>query len=193
MSHFCYECGHGLELRLLSEDALIREQCPSCGYTHYLNPKIQVTVVAQYRNKMLWMKRATAPGIGMWALPGGFMELGESLREASARELREETGLDLDPHALRLYVLGNLINMDQVHILFHAHCVDPKLNPGCEALTAQWFSEEDAPWHSLAFPGMDVGLRLFYRDMQAGQLGMYYAEQRQDTLYLKDIMKSKES
>ncbi|MEX1670977.1 NUDIX domain-containing protein, partial [Zhongshania guokunii] len=190
MSHFCYECGHGLELRFLSEDERFREQCPSCGYIHYLNPKIQVTVVAQNGCKILWMQRATEPGIGRWALPGGFMELGESLREASARELREETGLDVDPQSLRFYVLGNLTNMDQVHILFNVNCIDPVLSPGCEALAVKWFSEEEAPWQHLAFPKAEVGLRLFYRDIQAETLGLYYAEQRQDALYLKSLLRS---
>ena len=49
------------------------------------------------KGKILLIKRATSPYKDYWALPGGFVELGETLEEAVAREVKEETGLETKP------------------------------------------------------------------------------------------------
>ena len=82
------------------------------------------------------MRRAEDPQRGFWAIPAGYMEHGETLAEAAARELREETGLVLKPEALRLYSLGSITPISQLYVAFRASISDAECAPGAEALLA---------------------------------------------------------
>ena len=75
-------------------DGQNRYHCKSCGVIHYENPKPTATIICIKETKILLAKRAFEPGKGEWGLPGGFMELNETLAEAASRELKEETNLD---------------------------------------------------------------------------------------------------
>ena len=72
----------------------IRYHCPSCKTIHYQNPKPTATLICIEDNKILLVKRAFNPAKGFWSLPGGFMELNETLNEAAKRELKEDTNLN---------------------------------------------------------------------------------------------------
>ena len=74
-------------------DGGIRYHCPACKAIHYQNPKPTATLICIKNNQILLVKRAFKPAKGEWSLPGGFMELGETLEEAALRELKEETNL----------------------------------------------------------------------------------------------------
>jgi ADP-ribose pyrophosphatase YjhB (NUDIX family) len=82
--------------------------CAACGETTWSNP-LPVAVVllpVQYRDGregVVVVRRNIEPYRGELALPGGFIETGESWREAAARELDEETGFSVDPDAIRLF------------------------------------------------------------------------------------------
>ena len=71
-----------------------RFHCLNCKTIHYENPKPTATIIITNNNKILLAKRAFDPGKGEWGLPGGFIELNETLFEAAERELKEETNLD---------------------------------------------------------------------------------------------------
>lgn len=75
--------------------------CPACGATvaTYRNPFPTVDVIIDIDGQVVLIERANEP-FG-WALPGGFVDYGESLETAAVREAREETGLDL--HDLQLF------------------------------------------------------------------------------------------
>lgn len=70
-------------------------QCGSCGAVHYRNPLPAVALLVLMEGKLLLVRRAVEPGLGMLSLPGGFMETGETPVECGARELKEETGLEM--------------------------------------------------------------------------------------------------
>ena len=80
--------------------------CAACGSTSFRNP-LPVAVVLQpvmnggSRAGVLVVRRAIPPRLGALALPGGYINYGETWQEAAARELREESGLRIDPAGLR--------------------------------------------------------------------------------------------
>ena len=77
--------------------------CPRCGNVSYRNPLPVTVVLVPVGDGLLLIRRTIPPHEGSLALPGGFINLGESWQEAGAREVREETGLTIDPEGVRLY------------------------------------------------------------------------------------------
>ena len=89
---YCSNCG--LKNQNSYIDGNQRYHCPSCKAIHYENPRPTATLICPKGNSILLGRRAYSPGKGEWGLPGGFMELNETLEEAALRELKEETRLD---------------------------------------------------------------------------------------------------
>ncbi|WP_214105685.1 NUDIX domain-containing protein [Acrocarpospora catenulata] len=77
--------------------------CASCGNTSYLNPLPVAVIVLPVDDGVLVLRRDIEPRRGELALPGGFIELGESWQEAAVRELREETGIEISSADVRLF------------------------------------------------------------------------------------------
>lgn len=78
-----------------------RVQCPACGFVAYANPKpTAVAVCVDGEGRVLLTRRAVEPSIGAWDLPGGFVDEHEHPLDALRRELREETGLEIEPLSL---------------------------------------------------------------------------------------------
>ncbi len=89
---FCPRCGAQLELR--PETAT----CPACGSHYYANSAPTVGALCEdEEGRLLLVRRAVEPAKGKWDTPGGFLEEGEEPREGLKRELREETGLEIEP------------------------------------------------------------------------------------------------
>lgn len=88
---FCIECGAPMERRTL--DGRERAVCPVCGYVHFRNPLPVAGCVVAHAGGIVLVRRGIEPGRGMWGLPAGYMELGETAEQAAARETFEETGL----------------------------------------------------------------------------------------------------
>ena len=78
-------------------------RCAACGETSYVNPAPVAVAVQPVGGGLLVIRRAIPPAADRLALPGGFIDIGETWQQAAARELREETGLVADPDAVRLY------------------------------------------------------------------------------------------
>lgn len=85
-----------LELRESDGPDPGRPTCPRCGFTDYGNPSPTVQAWIDRDGSFLALRRAGDPMKGEWNMPGGFVEAGESGPEAIAREVREETALEIE-------------------------------------------------------------------------------------------------
>ncbi|MDH4234760.1 MAG: NUDIX hydrolase [Gallionella sp.] len=163
---YCSLCGAPVELRLLPNDNRTRYVCISCGEVHYQNPKLIVGSIPEWQDKILLCRRAIEPRHGLWTLPAGFMENGETTIEAAARETLEEANAQVDIG--ELYSLYNLPYISQVHLLFRARLLNLDFSPGVESLEVQLFSERDIPWDTLAFRPVYFTLQHYFADRKAG-------------------------
>lgn len=111
--------------------------------------------------RVLLVRRAVIPRIGYWAVPSGFVEYNEQPRQALAREIAEETGLQV--------VVGRILdvfpNADAakpgVFLFFEARLAGGELRPGDDVSEARWFAREEIPWDELAFEQMKAFLRQY--------------------------------
>ncbi len=92
----CSYCGSPFE----AEQAWPRT-CAACGNTSFVNPLPVSVVLLPVDDGLLAVRRNIEPRIGWLALPGGYVELGESWQQAGAREMLEETGVVIDPAEIR--------------------------------------------------------------------------------------------
>ncbi|MFC1814755.1 NUDIX hydrolase [Thermodesulfobacteriota bacterium] len=109
-------------------------------------PQVAVGAVVFKDNNVLLVQRGKPPAEGLWAIPGGSMELGETLQEAAEREILEETGIIIQ--AREPVLTFNVVERDDAgRVRFHYVIVDliadyisGKLRPGDDALEARWVS-----------------------------------------------------
>jgi ADP-ribose pyrophosphatase YjhB (NUDIX family) len=168
---YCCQCGAPVALRIPPGDNLPRYVCDDCGNIHYQNPKIVAGCIAEWQGEILLCRRAIEPRLGLWTLPAGFMENGETTQHAAARETLEEARAEVVD--LKLYGLFNLPHISQVYIMFRGCLRDGQFSAGVESLEAALFKEEAIPWEELAFPVVRETLRLFCRDRRAGAFPMH--------------------
>ena len=72
------------------------KKCRDCGFTYYANPcSATAAFIVNERQEMLVVRRAKEPAKGTLDLPGGFVDMGETVEEGMRREIKEETGLDV--------------------------------------------------------------------------------------------------
>jgi ADP-ribose pyrophosphatase YjhB (NUDIX family) len=144
-----------------SGDSVSRMVCDQCEWIHYDNPRVIVTGLCTWQNQVLLCRRAIAPRYGFWTLPGGFMEIGETIEEGACREVREEAGPEVDVQLL--LATYSVTRIGQVHMIFHAAMRSPEFEAGQESIEVQLFplTEESIPWDDLAFPVNAWALRDF--------------------------------
>ena len=108
------------------------------------------------------------------------MEEGETLREAAARELREETQVVIAPDKLELFMMGTISFISEVYIAFRAEvdCVD--CGCGEEALDVGFFSREELDWSQVAYPQANNSIEQAYTDLERGSFSVYHAEMTPD-------------
>ena len=119
---FCPQCATRLQAVSMDEDSgeKVRPRCPSCGWTHWNNPVPVLAAVIELADRdgqLLLARNAAWPG-KMFGLITGFMEAAESPKEGIAREVGEETSLQVD--ALNLIGVYDFQRMNQVIIAYHA-------------------------------------------------------------------------
>lgn len=142
--NFCAECGHVIGRRWIAQDRRERYACEACGFIHYQNPRVTVSSVVSWQDRILMCRRADEPARGLWTVPSGFLECGETLEEGAAREIVEETGVAVDPHALELYSVMTIAAIEQVVITFRlALSALPAILCGVECMEVAFKAQHD--------------------------------------------------
>lgn len=172
---FCCTCGGRLVQRFIEFEGRSRSVCVQCGLIAYRNPRVLVDTIVSAADEVLLCRRALEPAAGRWALPGGFLECGESLEEAAARETFEETGVSLDSRQLHLHDVSTLLNMSEVYIGFRTELsVRPEPVCGPECTEVCFFREEAVPWAELAYPDFVDYLRRYFRERFSGERAIHF-------------------
>lgn len=164
--NYCPDCSEPLHEKVPEGDDRLRHVCVSCGAIHYQNPKVIAGCIPFYGEQVLLCRRAIQPRYGLWTLPAGFMELGESVSEAASREAAEEACVRVTPESC--YTLISLPDLSQVYIFYLARMAEPQFHPGPESLEVSLFSESEIPWDDLAFETVRRTLSHFFSDMKKG-------------------------
>ena len=116
---------------------------------HPKQPLIGVGALIVENGKVVLIKRGKAPLLGEWSIPGGMLELGETLRQGAEREALEETGLVVRATEL-LGVFDRVVPDSEGKIIYHYVLIDflcqrisGELLAGADAADAQWFTPEE--------------------------------------------------
>jgi ADP-ribose pyrophosphatase YjhB (NUDIX family) len=153
---FCSLCGAPLQEKLVEAEGRERLICVGCGHIHYQNPTVVAGVIPIARGKIWLLRRAIEPRYGAWTYPAGFVELGESVEDAAARETREE--LNLEIRLVELLGVYSRPPMTSVVIVYVANAIsEPSI--GEETLEFAAFAPDEIPWQDLAFWSTEAALR----------------------------------
>ncbi len=149
---FCPRCGRHADVAFPRSIS-----CPSCGYGAYYNPKpVACTIPITDGGSVILLRRGFDPGAGLWTFPGGFVDLGESVEQAAARETMEELQLQVELQGL----IGIYSRPDDrvVLIVFRARALgEPRTTP--EATEVRAFPPDAIPFGELAFWSTEAALR----------------------------------
>ena len=170
----CKACGGATEYRTPADDNRERATCTVCGTVHYENPLSVVGTVPVWRDQVLLCRRAIEPRYGLWTLPAGFLELGETLEEGALRETAEEAGARVTLQGL--FSLLNVVRVGQVHLFYRAELHDTEFRPGSESLEVALLQEHEIPWEELAFRTVRATLRRYFADRARAQFGLHCAD-----------------
>jgi ADP-ribose pyrophosphatase YjhB (NUDIX family) len=133
-----------------------RVECKECGFVAYANPVPTATaVVTDDAGRILLGKRAWEPDKDLWDLPGGFVDEDEHPLDAVKRELREETGLDIETGDF-LGVWMDRYGYDSpavstLNLYWSARIVGGEERAADDVAELHWFAPDELPWDELAF------------------------------------------
>jgi len=130
------------------------------------HPLVGVGGVVIDGDRVVLIRRGREPLKGEWSIPGGLLELGEELAAGVQRELKEETGLDIEP--LERILVFDRIMRDGERVKYHYVIIDylcrriaGQLQPGSDVVDARWVRREDMPEYHLTEMATSVILGAF--------------------------------
>ena len=168
---FCSTCGATVARKIPEGDSLPRYVCDACHAIHYQNPRMIVGCVPVWEDSILLCKRGIEPRHGLWTVPAGFMENGETLDTGAARETLEEACARVEVGVL--YAVYNIPHVNQVYLLFLAKLLDLDFSAGAETLEARLFSEDEIPWDQIAFATVRNTLTHYFSDRARNHFGFH--------------------
>lgn len=160
--NYCPRCGSLLKLHLPNLTV-----CKSCGLEWYINPRpCNAIIIMNEKNAVLLTKRAFEPAQGKWDLPGGFVNLGETLEESVMREAKEELGIELSN--ITYFCSGpdrylfSGVNYHTIGAVFTARIAKGEVKVNDDVSEAKFVKYVDINFEEMAFPILRETLRLFF-------------------------------
>jgi ADP-ribose pyrophosphatase YjhB (NUDIX family) len=170
--NFCSQCGQPVNLKIPEGDNRERHVCDHCETIHYQNPRIIAGCIPVAGDQVLLCRRAIEPRHGLWTLPAGFMENGETALEGALRECEEEANARINNPILS--GIFDIPHINQVYMFYRGALSTNAQNdsiesgtdysPGIESLEVELFRESEIPWDQLAFPVMELMLHHHFQD-----------------------------
>ena len=169
--NYCSNCGAKVEQRTPPEDDRPRYVCDQCRTIHYENPKMVVGCIPERNGRILLCRRAIEPCVGLWTVPAGYLENGETITAAARRETLEETGSQVE--IAEVFSLFTLLPWQQVYLIFRARLLDESFGPTRESLEVRLFEESEIPWDAIAFETIKETLKFYYDDLHQGRFTVH--------------------
>ncbi|HVA22448.1 MAG TPA: NUDIX domain-containing protein [Candidatus Micrarchaeia archaeon] len=145
---FCPHCGARLVPRPVEAHTL--PSCPSCAFVAFRDPKVVVVAIAvDGGGRVLAIRRGIAPGLGEWALPGGYLDYDEHPEHGARRECLEETGCELGAVRLLGVFHVGLTAAGLVVVAYGGAVAAGRPSPTPEATELDFFAPDGMP--ELAF------------------------------------------
>jgi ADP-ribose pyrophosphatase YjhB (NUDIX family) len=161
---YCGRCGGELRFGPVPDEERHRLQCDSCGFVAYVNPRMVVTTLPITDDgRVVLLRRGIEPGYGLWAQPGGFLEVDETALQGAVRETVEETGLIVEP--TRIVGIYSRPQAAVVVATWEARILGGERTTGLEAIEIEDFGPAEIPWPQVAFNTSTWALRDWVRSV----------------------------
>ncbi len=158
---YCSICGGKLECK--GRNLLI---CDNCNYHHYINPApCNGAFLKNSKGELLLVERKVDPGKGLWDIPGGFVDLEENAEESMIREIKEETGLDIQNLKYvsshdDTYVFGG-IEFPILVIMFEGEIGNQEVKVSDDVSGYNFFKLDEIPIEKIAFEGLKKSIEIY--------------------------------
>ncbi|MGC9315255.1 MAG: NUDIX domain-containing protein [bacterium] len=151
-SRFCEMCGTRTLWKPRDGGTGKLETCPNCGHRMFRNSKPCVGALVIDNGRIALIKRSIEPFKDFWDIPGGFLDETEHPKDGAVREVREETGLEIEPTEILDIFIDSYAGCQYTHNVYYiAKPVGGKLTACDESSDARWFPLSDLP-NEIAFP-----------------------------------------
>ena len=162
---FCPVCGS----ELFTPNSEKSNRCAGCGFEFFLNPSgAYVAIIVDEQGRLLVARRDREPACGTLDLPGGFADIGETAEQGVAREVKEETGLDVvSAHYLfsipNTYLYSSL-EIPTLDLFFRCEVADiSRLHAADDAAECMWLSPEDIHPEDFGLHSIRTGVERWLR------------------------------
>ncbi|MGH7247093.1 MAG: NUDIX domain-containing protein [Pseudomonadota bacterium] len=147
---FCALCGGEMQARIVLPDRKRNKVCAKCGFIDFPSPKLVAGCLVIDGGKVLLLRRGITPRIGYWTFPGGYVDLGETPRQAALRETVEEVGMNVRIERL-IGVYADPVNPIAVVVVYVASAGTEAPGLSEEATEVRYFTPAEIPWNEVAF------------------------------------------